>query len=166
MVLKSFALDSGDNVYALDVFSARVLVLDPQGKFQKAIALPADIGFVTDLSVDAAGNVLVLDSLRRRVLAAVKDASAFTPLGPDLAASVVTLPTALSASKGTIFLLEGPGSAVVTLGHDASFLARQLTMGLEEGMLNHPAQMCVDDKDRVFVADRDNSRIQVFQLTR
>ena len=39
-------------------------------------------------------------------------------------------------------------------------------MGWKEGQLNHPSQLCVNDKDEVFIADRDNSRVQVFQLTR
>ena len=55
IVVKSFALDSADNVYVLDVFSSRVLVLNAQGKFQKALPFPADAGFGTDLAVDAPG---------------------------------------------------------------------------------------------------------------
>jgi hypothetical protein len=39
-------------------------------------------------------------------------------------------------------------------------------MGWNEGSLHNPSQICINDKDEVFVADRDNSRIQVFQLLR
>ena len=63
-------------------------------------------------------------------------------------------------------MVEGNGSSIVSFGRDGSFLARQLTMGWNEGSLNHPAQMCINDKDEVFIADRDNSRVQVFQLIR
>ncbi len=166
VVPKDFAIDAADNIYVLDVFSARVLVLDPQGKFQKALPFPGDTGFISDLAVDFSGNVLLLDSIKRRLFSAAKDAPAFAPLGGDLTSSVPTLPASMTASKGIIFVAEGSGSSIVAFGRDGSFLARQLTMGWEEGTLNHPGQVCIDDKDDVFVADRDNSRVQVFKLTR
>jgi hypothetical protein len=129
IVPKDFTIDPKDNVYVLDVFSARVLVLDAQGTFQKALAFPADAGFVSDLAVDAADNLLLLDSIKRRMFSADKDAKAFTPLGGDLRESVATLPTYMTASRGVIFVLEGVGSSIVGFGRDGSFLSRQLTMG-------------------------------------
>ncbi len=166
VVPKDFVIDSADNIYVLDVFSARVLVLNAQEKFQRALPLPADIAFGSDVTVDAAGNVLLLDSIKRRLFSAAKDAKAFTPLGGDLADSLITLPTYMTTSKGLIFVVEGSGSGIVNYGRDGAFLGRQLTMGWDEGSLNHPAQMCINDKDDVFIADRDNSRIQVFRLMR
>jgi DNA-binding beta-propeller fold protein YncE len=166
VVPKGFAIDSADNIYVLDVFSARVLVLNAQGKFQRALALPQAAGFVSDLAVDTTGNVLLLDSISRRIFSAAKDATAFAPLGGDLTEFLNTMPTYITASKGVIFVVEGSGSSIVGFGLDGSFLGRQLTMGWDEGSLNHPSQICINDKDEVFIADRDNSRIQVFRLTR
>jgi len=166
VVAKTFAMDAADNIYLLDVFSARVLVTDAVGKFQKAIPLPVDAGFVSDLAIDSTGSVLLLDSIRRRLYAAAKDATEFTPLGGDLSNTVLTLPTFLMASRGAIFIVEGVGGSVVSLGRDGAFLARQLTPGRVEASLQHPSDMCINDKDDVFIADRDNSRIQVFGLIR
>jgi len=166
IVAKSFKIDGADNIYVLDVFSGRVLVLNAEGRFQKALTVPGDAGFIADLAIDFAGNVLLVDSVRRRIYSAAKDATAFASLGGDLREALVTLPTYLAVSKGTIFVTEGSGSSIVTFGRDGSFLARQLTEGWKEGALNHPGQMCINDKDEVFIADRDNSRIQVFGLIR
>jgi hypothetical protein len=166
VVPKDFAIDSADNIYVLDVFSARVLVLNAQEKFQRAVAVPGDTVFGADLAVDASGNLLLLDSIRRRLFSAAKDANSFAPLGGDLTESLATLPTSMTTSKGLIFVAEGSGSSIDGFGRDGSFLGRQLTMGWDEGSLNHPSQMCINDKDEAFVADRDNSRIQVFKLTR
>jgi len=166
VVPKGFAIDAADNIYVLDVFSARVLVLSAQGKFQRSLTYPGDAGFATDLAVDSAGSLFLLDSIRRRMFSAAKGVDSFSPLGGDLAGSLATMPTSVTASKGVIFVAEGSGSSIVAFGRDGSFLARQLTMGWEEGSLNHPSQMCITDKDEVFIADRDNSRIQVFQLIR
>jgi hypothetical protein len=166
IVPKSFALDASDGIYVLDVFSARVLVLNAGGQFQRAIPLPPETRFVSDVAVGVSGNLLLLDSIARRLYSADKEATAFTSLGGDLTASLVTLPTSLTASKGTLFIVEGIGGSIVSIGRDGTFLARQLSAGRNEGSLEHPSQMCINDKDEVFLADRDNSRIQVFALAR
>ncbi len=166
IVPKSFAIDAADNLYVLDEFSARVLILGAQGRFQRALPLPEGIGFATDVAVDFEGNILVLDSVRRRIYSAAKDAKAFAQLGGDLTASVATMPTSITASKGLIFVAEGGGSTLDIFGRDGRFVTRVLTEGRGEGALDHPSQLCVNDKDEVFVADRDNSRVQIFQLAR
>jgi len=163
---KSFKLDAADNIYVLDVFSARVLVVSAAGQFQKAVPIPEEVGFVSDLTVDSTGTVILLDSIKRRLYTAAKDANAFAPLGGSLAQALATLPTYMTGSKGILFVLEGSGSSIVSLGRDGSFLARQLAQGRNEGSLDHPSQLCITDKDDVFVADRGNSRIQVFSLIR
>jgi hypothetical protein len=166
IVAKDFTIDAADNIYVLDVFSARVLVLNAQGQFQKALPFPGEAGFGSNIAVDSTGNILLLDAIKRRMFSAGKDATAFTPLGGDLTEFLGTLPSYMTASKNAIFVVEGNGSSVVGFGRDGSFMSRQLSMGWNEGSLNHPSQMCINDKDEVFIADRDNSRIQVFQLLR
>lgn len=166
VVPKAFTIDSADNIYVLDVFGERVLVLNAQAQFQRAVPLPDDTGFASGVAVDVAGNILVLDSIKKRMFSAPKDGTAFAPLGGDLSEVLTTLPTYVTATKGAIFVVEGNGSSIVSFGRDGAFLSRQLTMGWNEGALNHPGQICINDKDEVFVADRGNSRIQVFQLIR
>jgi len=39
-------------------------------------------------------------------------------------------------------------------------------MGWNEGLLNAPSQMCINGKGQAFIADRGNSRVQVFSLVR
>jgi DNA-binding beta-propeller fold protein YncE len=166
VVPKAFAIDQADNIYVLDVFSARVLVLNPQGQFQKSLPFPDDSGFISDVAVDSVGNIFLVDSVKRRLFSAGKDAAAFTPVGGDLTQYIGTMPSYLTTSKGTILVVEGSGSRIIGFGRDGSFLTRQLTLGWNEGALNHPEQICVSDKDEAFIADRDNSRVQVFQLMR
>ncbi len=166
IVPKSFTIDSADTIYVLDEFSGRVLVLNAQGRYQRALPFPDGIGFATDLAIDFEGNLLLLDSVKRRIYTAAKDGKAFAQLGGDLTASVATMPTSITASKGIIFIAEGSGSTIDAFGRDGKYLARVLAQGRSEGALDYPAQICVNDKDEVFIADRDNSRVQIFQLTR
>lgn len=165
VVPKDIAIDGADNLYVLDVFGARVLVLKAEGKFEKAIAVPADAGFASELAVDSSGTVFLLDSIKRRLYSAAKDAPALAPLGGELGQYIATLPTAMTTGRGGLFVVQGTGS-IVTLGRDGAFLSRQLTGGWNEGSLNRPGQLCINDKDEAFIADRDNSRVQVFQLVR
>lgn len=166
VVPKSFAIDSADNLYVLDEFSARVLVLNPEGRFERALAFPDGIGFATDLAVDFEGNVLLLDSIKRRIYSAAKGAGPFVQLGGDLSESVATAPTSITVSKGLIFVAEGNGSTIDVFGRDGRFATRLLAEGRSEGAIDYPSQMCVNGQDQVFIADRDNSRVQAFQLTR
>ncbi|HNV03255.1 MAG TPA: NHL repeat-containing protein [Vicinamibacterales bacterium] len=166
VIPKAMAIDASDALYVLDVFSARVLVIDGEGKFRRALPVPEGAGFGTDIAIDQAGALVLLDSVGRRLYAAAKGAAAFSSLGGDLSGWLASSPAHVAVSKGLIFVLEGSGGSIVGFGRDGSFLSRPVVMGREEGALNRPSQICVNDRDEVFVADRDNSRIQVFQLLR
>jgi DNA-binding beta-propeller fold protein YncE len=166
IVVKAFAIDAADALYVLDVFSGRVLVTDASGKVQRSLPLPVDARFVSDVAVDPSGTVFVIDSVGRKLYAAAKDAGTFTPVGGDLTEFLATMPSFMTISRGVILVAEGPGSSIVTFGRDGVFLSRQLTSGWKEGSLNHPAQICLNSKAEMFVADRDNSRVQVFQAVR
>lgn len=37
---------------------------------------------------------------------------------------------------------------------------------MEVGEFNSPAGLCVDGRNRLYIADKNNSRVQVFQLSR
>ena len=66
-VPRSFKIDRNNNIYILDVFTGRVLVLDPEGKYQKQIPFPKDYGFFSDLSVDSKGTLFLVDCVKAMV---------------------------------------------------------------------------------------------------
>jgi sugar lactone lactonase YvrE len=166
LVPRSFKVDQADRVYLLDVFSARVVVLDLDGKYQSHLPFPKDYGFFSDVAVDARGGVYLLDSVGARLHAAPKGAQQFTPLGASLRAHV-SFPTSLVAdSRGVLYVVDQQGGGIVLVGQDGSVLGRQLAMGVNEGALAYPSQICVTTKGQVFVADRGNSRVQLFFLAR
>ena len=164
VVPRSFRIDRNDNLYLLDVASARVLVMDPSGKIQREIPFPKEYGFFSDLSVDAGGNILLLDSVGKRVFKVVKNSPDVVPLSESLKEEVY-FPTAIATDKqGTIFLVDQNGSGIVILGPDGSFLGRRLSMGWKDGFLRYPAQMCISENGTTFIADRGNNRIETFQI--
>jgi sugar lactone lactonase YvrE len=165
-VPRSFKIDPQNNIYILDIFSARVLVLNPEGKYQKQIPFPKDYGFFSDLSVDSKGSILLIDSVRAMVFSAAKDSNSFSPLTKSLR-EYLNFPTSITTdSRGTIYIVDENGSGIVILAQDGSFLGRQLSMGWNEGLLYYPSQMCINEKGEVFIADRGNSRVQIFTLVK
>lgn len=165
IVPRSFRIDRDDNLYLLDVLSARVLVMDPSGKVQREISFPKEYGFFSDLAVDPGGNVLLLDSVRKKVFKVAKSFANAAPL-TDRLEDEAYFPTAIATDRqGTIFSVDQNGSGIVILGSDGSFRGRRLSMGWKEGFLRYPAQMCVTENGTAFIADRGNNRIDGFQIT-
>ncbi len=165
-VPRGFKIDRNNNIYVLDIFSARVLVLNPEGKYQKQIPFPKDYGFFSDLSIDPKGTLLLVDCVKAMVFSAAKDSNSFSPLTKNLR-EYLNFPTSITTdSRGTIFVVDTDGSGIVILGQDGSFQGRQLSMGWNEGLLYYPSQMCINEKGEVFIADRGNSRVQIFTLTK
>jgi sugar lactone lactonase YvrE len=165
VVPRSFRIDRDDNLYLLDVSSARILVMDPSGKIQREIPFPKEYGFFSDLAVDGGGNILLLDSVGKRVFKVVKNSPDVVPLSESLKEEVY-FPTAIATDKqGTIFLVDQNGSGIVILGPDGSFRGRRLSMGWKNGFLRYPAQMCISENGTAFIADRGNNRVDAFLIT-
>jgi hypothetical protein len=165
-VPKSFKIDLNDHVYILDIFSGRVLVLDSQDKYQKQIPFPQGDGFYTDLAVDFRGNIFLIDSTRLMLFSAPKEGNSFIPLGGNLK-EYLNFPAALTTdSKGILYVVDQDSGGIVIFGQDGSFLGRQLSMGWNEGLLRYPSQMCINAQGEGFIADRQNSRVQIFTLAK
>jgi hypothetical protein len=165
-VPRSFKVHGNDNIYILDIFSGRVLVVAPDGKYQRHIPFPKNFGFFSDLAVDPKGSILLIDSIKRMVFAAQKDAKEFSPLGGNLK-EYLSFPTYITTdARGTIYVVDENGAGIVILGPDGSFLGRQLTMGWNEGLLYYPSQICINDKGETFIADRGNNRVQIFNMVK
>jgi len=165
VVPRSLRVDRDDSVYLLDVSGARVLLLDPSGKILREVPFPKGYGFFSDLAVDAGGNILLLDSVRKKVFKITKNSMNAAQLGENLKEEAY-FPTAIATDKqGTIFLIDENGSGIVILGPDGSFRGRRLSMGWKDGFLRYPAQMCVTENGTAFIADRGNNRVDGFLIT-
>ena len=165
-VPRSFKIDRSNNIYILDIFSSRVLVLNPQGKYQRQIPFPKDYGFFSDLAVDSKGTLLLVDCVKAMVFSAAKDSDSFSPLTKNLR-EYLNFPTSITTDhRGTVYIVDENGGGIVILGQDGSYQGRQLNMGWNEGLLYFPSQMCVNEKGEVFIADRGNSRVQIFTLVK
>jgi streptogramin lyase len=161
---QSFHVDKKDNLYLLDVYSGRVIMTDPGGKYLKHFRFPREYGFFTDLTVDFRGNILLIDSVNARVLSTAKNSDVFSPLTQSLK-EYMRFPAAITTDKwGRIYLVDRNGSKIIILGPDGSYIGRLSAMGWKEGLLNYPSQICLNDNGEIFVADTNNSRVQIFSI--
>lgn len=162
--IKSFIIDGQDNFYILDLLGGRVLVLNSGLQFEKQLPFPNDAGFISDVAVTAKGDILLLDSVGGKVYAAASDSKQFTPFTKSLK-EYMNFATHLAVDdRGIVYLSDQNGSGIVMIGQDGSFLGRQSGMGWEESLLHYPAQICVSSERDVFVADRNNNRVQIFSV--
>lgn len=166
VVPRSFRVDGAGSIWILDILGARVLQLNGEGNVQRQLEFPKNYGFISDLEVTSAGDVLLLDSNSALVFVARKGEGTFIPLSQSLRDYLVYPTYLMTDSRGMIYIVDQNGGALIALGADGSFVGRQLAMGTKSGLLNYPGQVCLTPAGTLFVADRNNSRLQLFTLGR
>ena len=156
------AVDGKDSLYLLDILGGRVLVLASDGKFQQQIDFPRDSVFITDLAVDPKGVIFLVDGAQSVVYSNAKDPAAFSPITGKLK-DELKFPSNIALDvKGALFISDQNSGGVVVVGQDGIFRNRLLSLGWKEGTVRYPAQICIGNNGAFFVADRANSRIQMF----
>ncbi|MBS1151024.1 MAG: repeat containing protein [Myxococcaceae bacterium] len=161
VVVGAFKLDARDNVYLLDVAGRRVLLLDSSGTLASEIPLPKETQAVTDIAVDAAGNLFALDAVGGTIWIAEKTATAFRSLASKLK-DKMSFPTYLTTGRGRLFVVDRHGNGVAIFGADGSYMGRQLSVGAMNGLVNYPGQLCLTGDGAAYLADTLNNRVQVF----
>lgn len=160
----AFELDGSGTLWVLDLASVQLLAVDSGGQVVRKLALPRSGAVFTDLAVDAAGTVYALDAVRSAIWSAEKGASALKPLVQGMK-ELMTFPTYLATGRGRLFVSDQNGHGIAVFGIDGAYQGRLLSLGWGEGLVYYPAQVCVNDKDELFVADRYNNRIQAFGMS-
>ncbi len=166
VIARSFDLGKDDSIYVLDVFAGRVLVLAPDGKFARQVDFPKDYEVVSDLAVDRAGTVYLVDSVRAAVYVAAKGSAQFAALTGSMKDTMKFPATVATDGRGNIYLADKNGGVVFVLGPDGSLKGEHLRLGWTEGLLYYPEQMCINDRDEMAIADRGNNRVQLFSIKR
>lgn len=164
IVTRSLTVDTKGNIYLVDILGERILVLDPAGVFLRQLPFPADFGYISDIAVDQRGSLLLLDSLKDRVYRAAANENNFTAMATDLQNYLFFAISIETDSQGRIYLVDQNDNGVVLLGQDGLFLGRYLNFGWKPGQIFYPAQACLAGNDVFVIADRDNSRVQLFKL--
>jgi hypothetical protein len=150
-----------------------IMKFNPDGKLLASWGVGL-FEFPHNLTIDRAGNVWTTDEGNHVV-------RKFTPAGELLMTigeqgqagnppNRLTSPTGvIAASNGHIFVSEGhdnsptaPVARVSKWGPDGTFIKTWGSTGSAPGQFSTPHTIALDSQGRVFVGDRNNNRIQIF----
>lgn len=175
------AVDSRDRLYAVTRRTARCIVYEPDGTFVTSFGEDVLTEQPHALTIDAQDNLYIVDGGDHTVKKFSSDGTLLQTLGTpgvpsetgydgENAASIVggppfNLPTkAAIGPNGEIFVSDGYGNARIhRFSAAGELLASWGEQGSGPGQFNLPHGVWVAD-NRVFVADRENDRVQVFSL--
>jgi sugar lactone lactonase YvrE len=136
----SVRIDKDDNIWAIDKGSDMVIKFNPAGR--------------------------VIWVFGRRKESADEDTKPWEHVEPPLAAidGLFRQPTDVAwDSKGNIYISDGYiNSRVAKYDNDGNWVKQWGTKGTAPGQFNLPHAIAIDNNDNVYVGDRSNRRIQVF----
>ena len=180
--VSGIAIDDQDNVYVFNRGPRTVLVFDREGNFVRgggesdANGVPIAGGWLHSGEVDREGNVWVVERDNHRILKLAPTLDrVLLQLGtagePGNDATHFDRPSGISVLRnGNLVVTDGYGNnRVVLFAPDGGFI-RQVGLGSggpdESGagpaQFDLPHQAAVDALDNLYVVDRENHRIQVF----
>lgn len=180
--VSGIAIDNQDHIYVFNRGEQTVLVFDRDGKFLKGggekddKGVPIAGGWLHSGEVDWQGNVWVVERDNHRILKLDPSLKkVLMQLGtagePGTDATHFNRPSGISVLRsGNLVVTDGYGNNRVLLFAPDGKLIKQLAKGAggpddkgtAPGEWHLPHQAAIDAQDNVYVIDRENHRIQVF----
>jgi DNA-binding beta-propeller fold protein YncE len=161
------AVDANDRVFIFHRGKQPIMVFDRAGKFLRSWG-EGLFKTAHGLRIDAGGNIWTTDLGTHLVMKFDAKGKLLLTLGTkgqpgdskdkfNKPADVAVTPT------GDFYVADGYGnSRVVKFAKDGTYLKEWGKKGKGEGEFNLPHSICLDAQGRVFVGDRENNRVQVF----
>lgn len=170
MAVSGVAIDSKGDIFVFHRGVANadpILVFDPSGKFLRSFGKGL-FKSAHGLRIDAHDNLWTTDNADHIVIKMDHDGRVLMTLGqrgiPGEDDKHFNKPTDVAvADNGDFFVSDGYGnSRVVKFDKDGKYLLAWGKKGKGEGEFNLPHAVRIDSKGLLYVADRENDRIQVF----
>jgi DNA-binding beta-propeller fold protein YncE len=165
--VSAVATDSADRVHVFHRGQRPVLVFDRDGQFLRSWG-DEHLKTPHGLRIDKDDNVWVTDIGNHQVLKFDASGKLLLALGKKGEAGAgpdhFDRPTDVAvAPDGTFYVSDGYGnSRVLKFSRDGRLLRQWGKKGNGEGEFDLPHAVCLDAKGRVYVGDRENNRVQVF----
>ena len=163
------AINSNGDLYLFHRGPQPILCFDAAGEFLRSWGDDL-IGTAHGIRVDRDDNVWVTDIKHHLVFKFSSAGRLLLALGtsdkPGSGRDQFNKPTDVAfGPNGEVFVTDGYGnSRVVKFDHDGKFVSTWGTRGAQPGEFHLPHSIVVDSMQRVLVGDRENDRIQVFDL--
>ena len=178
-VMSAVGVDANNNVYAFkrsdpgqtsEPLNSKVMVFDPSGKLLRTWG-ENFVGSAHGLRLDSSGFVWITDKTGDQVFKFSPDGKLLMTLGKKGVVGDMNSTDAFNgpsdvvvAKNGDIFVSDGESSnaRVVKFSKDGTFIKSWGTRGSGPGQLSDPHSIALDSAGRVYVANRLNKRIEVF----
>ncbi len=165
--MPGIAVDRQDQIWVFTRSTPPIQVYSPEGKFIRAWG-DKTIGSAHHIKIDQDGNIWVADIglhvVRKfnpygEVLLTIG-----TPGVPGVDETHMDKPTDMAiAPNGDVFVSDGYGNnRVVHFDAAGKFIKAWGQMGTEPDQFSLPHAIAMDSKGRLYVADRNNVRVQVY----
>jgi DNA-binding beta-propeller fold protein YncE len=161
------AVDANDNVYLFTRADPPVQVYDRNGKYLRGWGQKS-LKNAHHIKVDPEGHVWISDIGHHVVEKYTPEGKLLLTLGTKGKAgrdrAHFNRPTDVAVTPaGDIYVSDGYGNArVVRFTRDGKYVSEWGELGSKPGQFSTPHAIAADSKGRVYVADRNNVRIQVF----
>lgn len=161
--------DSKGRMYLFHRGPQPILCFDQSGKYVRSWGDKL-IGQAHGLRVDPHNNIWVTDIGNHMVFQFSPEGKLLLALGqagkPGDSQDQFNKPTDIAfGPQGNIFISDGYGnSRVMKFAANGKYLSQWGTPGKGAGEFNLPHSIIVDANDRVLVGDRENDRVQIFDL--
>jgi len=164
------AVDAKDNVYLFTRSEHPVIVFDRDGKFLRSWG-EGLIRRAHAITIDAEGMVWLTDDLHHTIRKFTPEGKLLLTLGhPDQASELhggkpFNRPThvAICPKTGSLFISDGYGNSNVhKYSPDGTHVMSWGEPGTDPGQFNLPHNLVTDADGLVYVADRENHRVQIF----
>lgn len=160
-----------DRLYVVDTPRNLVLIQDASGKLLRAIgkrgggSAPGEFLYPTDVAV-AGGELIVADAKNSRLQFFDLDGNFRSQVPIAVTAAGKRNPEVSLAvdSQDNIYVTNTALDSVRVYNHQGQLLGAFGQLGRKQGEFNTPAGVWVDSHNRIYVADADNHRVQMFQL--
>ena len=165
------AVDSHDNVYVLNRSDHPVIVFDRDGNFLRSWGEGVFSDRTHGIYVGPEDNVYCVDDGLHTVRKFTSEGKLLLTLGtesqpaPKWAGTPFNRPThvAVSPITGNLYVSDGYGNSRVHIfSPDGRPVHSWGEPGIDPGQFIRPHNVAIDKEDQVYVADRENHRIQVF----
>jgi len=173
MDITSMAADAADLMYLLDSNGQRILIYDANGEFLSQISLFDELT-EKDRGEQVLGNLSVVGDLIYvpapmigSVYCYKKDGTFVKMIGQKGGTyGELSFPIAVSQdSKGNMLVLDKHRHSIVAYDSQGKPIGEIGGKGMGSGWFYHPISMVIDSRDRIWVAQVFQNRIQVLQLS-
>lgn len=162
----TLAVDKNGNLYVSDVSQQRILVFDDKGNFTRFIGQggsgAGQLSYVNGIAVNVDDGEVYLSNSNNSRIDVFDLEGRYT--GQRLGPTQVVNPKGIvfEESTGLLYVADTLAHRILVVNREGKIVEYIGRRGLDSGQFNFPTAVTIDEGGRLYVADRENDRIQVF----